>query len=63
MLWIRGILLTGGIPYREVLFKESREPEWFIWAARVVDRSEDEGRMQDFKAEGTKSNPLQGEDP
>jgi len=37
--------------------KDSPETEWFLWIARVVDRIEDEGRMNDFKAEGKKSNP------
>ena len=37
--------------------KESPEAKWFLWIARVVDRIENEGRTQDFKAEGTKSNP------
>ena len=29
--------------------KESPETERFLWIARVVDRIEGEGRMQDFK--------------
>jgi hypothetical protein len=43
--------------------KDSPETEWFLWIARVVDRIEAEGRMQDFKAEGPKLNPIQGRHP
>ena len=42
---------------------DSLETEWFLWIAQVVDGIEDEGRMQDFKAEGTKSNPYREKDP
>ena len=37
--------------------KDSPKTEWFLWIARIVDRIEDEGRTQDFKAEGAKLNP------
>ena len=56
-MWIHGILLTGGIPYRELRSRIPHETERFLWTARAVDRIKVEGRTNDFKAEGKQSNP------
>ena len=36
--------------------KESPESDWFMWIARVVDKIEDDGRMDEFKTAGAKYN-------
>ena len=40
--------------------KESPETEWFLWIDRIVYKIEVEGRMDDFKTEGTRHYPYYG---
>ena len=37
--------------------KDLLETEWFLWIAKIMDKIEDEGRLEEFKTEGTNSNP------
>ena len=50
-----GRAATGGGQGLSV--KDSPATEWFKWIAKIVNKIEDEGRLEEFKTEGTKYNP------